>query len=94
MHNGTDTRKTSTTTAHIVSSSRKSRNTLNTQESTTTGSENLALLSDQISINIDQQYPIRHNIFLTNQLIGVDRNLNTSQTTLQFRSGRTEKRES
>ncbi|KKZ61655.1 hypothetical protein EMCG_03840 [[Emmonsia] crescens] len=53
------TRKpTTSTTAHIVSS-RKSRNTLSTEESTTTGSESPVQLSDEVSVNSDLEFPIK-----------------------------------
>ncbi|OAX85401.1 hypothetical protein ACJ72_00212 [Emergomyces africanus] len=52
------TRK-ATTTAHIVSSSRKSRNTFSTQESTPAGSESFLQLSDEASVSSDQEYPIK-----------------------------------
>ncbi|KLJ12149.1 hypothetical protein EMPG_09577 [Blastomyces silverae] len=48
-----------TTVAHLVSSSRKSRNTSNTQESTATGSGTLLQLSDEVSVNSSQEYPIK-----------------------------------
>ncbi|KAL2366358.1 hypothetical protein RJZ56_000617 [Blastomyces dermatitidis] len=51
--------RTPTTVAHLVSSSRKSRNTSNTQESTATGSETLLQLSDEVSVNSSQEYPIK-----------------------------------
>ncbi|PGG96578.1 hypothetical protein AJ79_09527 [Helicocarpus griseus UAMH5409] len=50
-----------TTTAHTVSSSssRKSKSTLSTQDSTTTVSESQLALSDAVSVNSDQEYPIK-----------------------------------
>ncbi|PGH04247.1 hypothetical protein GX51_03592 [Blastomyces parvus] len=52
-------RKPTTTAAPLVSSSRKSRYTSNTQESTATEFESLLELSDEISVNSSQEYPIK-----------------------------------
>ncbi|OJD25828.1 hypothetical protein ACJ73_02804 [Blastomyces percursus] len=51
--------RTPTTVAHLVSSSRKSRNTSNSQESAATGPETLLQLSDEVSVNSSQEYPIK-----------------------------------
>ncbi|KAK2807140.1 hypothetical protein FQN51_004754 [Onygenales sp. PD_10] len=47
------------TTAHIISSSRKSSQPHSTQDTTTTESESLVTLSDEISVHSDQEYPIK-----------------------------------
>ncbi|KAK2794722.1 hypothetical protein FQN52_007492 [Onygenales sp. PD_12] len=47
------------TTAHNISSSRKSSQPQSTQDTTTTESESLVTLSDEISVHSDQEYPIK-----------------------------------
>ncbi|KAK2814151.1 hypothetical protein FQN50_000555 [Emmonsiellopsis sp. PD_5] len=47
------------TTAHIISSLRKSRQPHSTQDTTTTESESLVTLSSEISVHSDQEYPIK-----------------------------------